>query len=200
MNLPGAALGGVPAMSPENRADLAFAVREDIDYVAASFVRGSADVREIRRVLAGARRRRIPIIAKIESASGVAHLDEIVAEADGMMVARGDLGVELPLQEVPIVQKKIIRTTVMNGKPVITATQMLDSMQRNPTPTRAEVSDVANAIFDGTSAVMLSNETAVGAVSGGGGAHDGDARARGRDAPARVRPPPADPARALATW
>jgi pyruvate kinase len=163
VNLPGAALGGVPAMSPENRADLAFAVREDIDYVAASFVRGSADVREIRRVLQEHGGARIPIIAKIESAAGVARLEEIVAEADGVMVARGDLGVELPLQEVPIVQKKIIRTTVMNGKPVITATQMLDSMQRNPTPTRAEVSDVANAIFDGTSAVMLSNETAVGA-------------------------------------
>jgi pyruvate kinase len=163
VNLPGAALGGVPAMSPENRADLAFAVREDIDYVAASFVRGAADVREIRRVLQEHGGGRIPIIAKIESASGVAKLDEIVAEADGIMVARGDLGVELPLQEVPIVQKKIIRTTVTSGKPVITATQMLDSMQRNPTPTRAEVSDVANAIFDGTSAVMLSNETAVGA-------------------------------------
>jgi len=163
VNLPGAALGGVPAMSPENRADLAFAVREDIDYVAASFVRTAADVREIRRVLQEHGGGRIPIIAKIESASGVAALDEIVAEADGVMVARGDLGVELPLQEVPIVQKKIIRTTVTNGKPVITATQMLDSMQRNPMPTRAEVSDVANAIFDGTSAVMLSNETAAGA-------------------------------------
>jgi len=162
VNLPGAALG-IPAMSPENRADLAFAVREDIDYVAASFMRGSADVREVRRVLQEHGGGRIPIIAKIESASGVQRLDEIVAEADGIMVARGDLGVELPLQEVPTVQKKIIRATVMNGKPVITATQMLDSMQRNPTPTRAEVSDVANAIFDGTSAVMLSNETAVGA-------------------------------------
>jgi pyruvate kinase len=162
VNLPGAALG-IPAMSPENRADLAFAVREDIDYVAASFMRGSADVREVRRVLQEHGGGRIPIIAKIESAAGVQRLDEIVAEADGIMVARGDLGVELPLQEVPTVQKKIIRATVMNGKPVITATQMLDSMQRNPTPTRAEVSDVANAIFDGTSAVMLSNETAVGA-------------------------------------
>jgi pyruvate kinase len=162
VNLPGAALG-IPAMSPENRADLAFAVQEDIDYVAASFVRSSADVREIRRVLQEHGGVRIPIIAKIETATGVQRLDEIVAEADGIMVARGDLGVELPLQEVPIVQKRIIRTTVTNGKPVITATQMLDSMQRNPTPTRAEVSDVANAIFDGTSAVMLSNETAVGA-------------------------------------
>ena len=162
VNLPGTDIG-IPTMNPENRADLAFAVQEDIDYVAASFVRSSADVREIRRVLQEHGGARIPIIAKIESAAGVQRLDEIVAEADGIMVARGDLGVELPLQEVPIVQKRIIRATVMNGKPVITATQMLDSMQRNPTPTRAEVSDVANAIFDGTSAVMLSNETAAGA-------------------------------------
>jgi len=161
VNLPGTSLG-VTAMTAENRADLMFAIEHDVVYIAASFVRSGADVREIRQLLEdhGAQ---IPIVAKIESASGVENLDEIVAEADGIMVARGDLGVEIPVQELPMVQKKIIRTTVMNGKPVITATQMLDSMQRNPTPTRAEVSDVANAIFDGTSAVMLSGETAAGA-------------------------------------
>ena len=160
VNLPGTSLA-VPSMTPENRADLIFAIEHDITYIAASFVRRADDVREIRQVLEE-HRAEIPIIAKIESAEGVARLDEIVAEADGIMVARGDLGVELPVREVPIVQKKIIRTTVMNGKPVITATQMLDSMKVSPTPTRAEVSDVANAIFDGTSAVMLSNETAAG--------------------------------------
>jgi pyruvate kinase len=161
VNVPGTTLG-VPAMSPENRADLLFAVEHEMTYVAASFMRNRSDVREIRQLLQeqGAS---IPIIAKIESADGVHNLEEIVDEADGIMVARGDLGVEIPVEELPIIQKKIIRTTVMNGKPVITATQMLDSMQRNPTPTRAEVSDVANAIFDGTSAVMLSNETAAGA-------------------------------------
>jgi pyruvate kinase len=160
MNLPGTSLG-VPSMSPENRADLMFAIENDLTYIAVSFVRGPADVREIRQVLEE-HEAEIPLIAKIESAAGVTHLDDIIAEADGIMVARGDLGVELPVREVPIIQKKIIRTTVMNGKPVITATQMLDSMKSSPTPTRAEVSDVANAIFDGTSAVMLSNETADG--------------------------------------
>jgi pyruvate kinase len=161
VNLPGAALER-RAMSPDNRKDLRFAAEHELDYVAASFVRTAADVLEIRKVLEenGAE---IPIIAKIENREGVRNLDAIVSVANGTMVARGDLGVELPLQEVPIVQKKIIRTTVMNGKPVITATQMLDSMERTPTPTRAEVSDVANAILDGTSAVMLSGETAVGA-------------------------------------
>jgi len=160
VNLPGAALG-MSAMTAENRADIVFAIENEVDYIAASFVRGGHDVREIRQLLEehGAR---IPIIAKIEAAVGVLNLEEIVAEADGTMVARGDLGVEIPVQEVPLTQKKIIRTTVMNGKPVITATQMLDSMKSSPLPTRAEVSDVANAIFDGTSAVMLSNETAAG--------------------------------------
>jgi pyruvate kinase len=133
-----------------------------VTYIAASFVRTTADLREIRQFL-GEHGAWIPIIAKIESFEGVANLEDIISEADGIMVARGDLGVEMPVQELPIVQKKIIRATVSKGKPVITATQMLDSMQRNPTPTRAEVSDVANAILDGTSAVMLSNETADGA-------------------------------------
>jgi pyruvate kinase len=161
VNIPGATLSARP-MSRENREDLLFAVDNEIDYIAASFVRTARDVAEIRQLLEdhGAR---IPVIAKIENKDAVENLDEIVAASNGTMVARGDLGVEMPLQEVPIVQKKIIRTTVMNGRPVITATQMLDSMERNPIPTRAEVSDVANAILDGTSAVMLSGETAQGA-------------------------------------
>jgi len=161
VNVPGASLS-VASLTPENREDLLFAIEHEVVYIAASFVRNAADVLDIRNFLQE-RGARIPIIAKIENKEGVENLDEIVATADGTMVARGDLGVELPLEEVPMVQKKIIQTTVMNGKPVITATQMLDSMQRNPTPTRAEVSDVANAILDGTSAVMLSGETAGGA-------------------------------------
>lgn len=160
MNLPHTELQ-LGSMGSESAEDLAFAAEHDVDYVAASFVRNADDVAELREVLTR-NGSNIPIIAKIESRSGVANLDEIVAAANGTMVARGDLGVEFPVEEVPAVQKKIIRTTVMNGKPVITATQMLDSMERNPRPTRAEASDVANAIFDGTSAVMLSGETAVG--------------------------------------
>ncbi len=160
VNIPDAALS-LNVMSPENLDDLLFAVNNEIDYVAASFVRRGDDVAGIREFLErhGAR---IPIIAKIENKEGVRNLEEIVAVADGTMVARGDLGVELPVEDVPLVQKQIIRSTVTNGKPVITATQMLDSMERNPRPTRAEVSDVANAILDGTSALMLSGETARG--------------------------------------
>ncbi len=145
----------------EDREDLAFAARNQVDYVAASIVQTAADVERTRALLHefGAD---TPVIAKIENRTGVDHLEEIVAAADGIMVARGDLGVQIPVEVVPTVQKKIIHNTVMNGKPVITATQMLDSMERNPRPTRAEVSDVANAIYDGTSAVMLSGETAAG--------------------------------------
>jgi pyruvate kinase len=161
VNLPGARLSPTVLLR-ETREDLLFAIEHDVDYLAASFVRSADDVLEIRRFLEdhGAQ---IPIIAKIENEEAVRNLEEIVSLANGTMVARGDLGVEMPLQDVPIVQKRIIHATVMNGKPVITATQMLDSMERNPLPTRAEVSDVANAILDGTSAVMLSGETAVGA-------------------------------------
>jgi pyruvate kinase len=161
MNLPHTELQ-LGSYGKANEEDLAFAAEHGMDYVAASFVRNAEDVDELREMLArhGAD---IPIIAKIESRQGVAHLDEIVAASKGTMVARGDLGVELPVEQVPAVQKRIIRATVMNGRPVITATQMLDSMERNPRPTRAEASDVANAIFDGTSAVMLSGETAIGA-------------------------------------
>ena len=161
VNLPGASLESGP-MSLENREDLLFAVDHDIDYIAASFVRTARDVQEIRQLLAD-HGSVIPVIAKIENRDAVENLGEIVSAANGTMVARGDLGVELPLQRVPLVQKHIIRATVGDGKPVITATQMLDSMERNPIPTRAEVTDVANAILDGTSAIMLSGETAIGA-------------------------------------
>ena len=141
--------------------DLEFVAAHEAEYVAASFIRDAADIERLRNKLAdlGAD---TPIIAKIENRAGVDNLDEIIAVADGTMVARGDLGVELDLAQGPTIQKRIIRSTVTNGKPVITATQMLDSMERNPRPTRAEVSDVANAILDGTSAVMLSGETAAG--------------------------------------
>lgn len=149
-------------ISSQDREDILFAIQHDITYIAASFVRDARDVVAIRRIL-DEHDAQIPIIAKIESKDGVECLDEIIAVSDGTMVARGDLGVEVEVQEVPIIQKRIIHTTVKAGKPVITATQMLDSMERNPVPTRAEVSDVANAIFDGTSAVMLSGETASGA-------------------------------------
>jgi pyruvate kinase len=164
VNLPETELS-LSAVGPENREDvlceLGFAADNDVEYVAASFVQSADDIHKMREILKeqGAD---CAIIAKIENQAGVAHLEAIVAAADGTMVARGDLGVELPLAEVPRTQKRIIRTTVGNGKPVITATQMLASMEFNPKPTRAEASDVANAILDGTSAVMLSGETAMG--------------------------------------
>jgi pyruvate kinase len=160
INIPGAPIL-VDGLNEANQADLRFAVEHGIDYIAASFMQRSEDVQNIRRFLrecGGS----IPIIAKIENREGLNHLEGIVAAANGTMVARGDLGVELAPAEVPAVQKRIIRTTVGSGKPTITATQMLDSMERNPQPTRAEASDVANAILDGSSAVMLSGETARG--------------------------------------
>ena len=164
VNLPDTQLA-MSAVSPENRDDivkeLTFAAENDVDYIAASFVQSADDIYKMREILIE-KDALIPIIAKIENKAGVANLEEIVDVADGIMVARGDLGVELPLADVPATQKRIIRTTVSNGKPVITATQMLASMEWNPKPTRAEASDVANAILDGTSAVMLSGETAVG--------------------------------------
>jgi len=164
VNLPETQLA-MSAVSPENRDDvvkeLNFAAENDVDYIAASFVQSADDIYKMREILVE-KDAMIPIIAKIENKAGVANLEEIVDAADGVMVARGDLGVELPLADVPTTQKLIIRTTVSNGKPVITATQMLASMEWNPKPTRAEASDVANAILDGTSAVMLSGETAVG--------------------------------------
>jgi pyruvate kinase len=165
VNLPGTQLS-VTAVDPEHRDDvqreLSFAAENDVEYIAASFIQTADEVQRMRAMLAEVGVE-IPIIAKIENRAGVANLEEIVQAADGVMVARGDMGVELPLADVPSTQKKIIRTTVSNGKPVITATQMLASMERNPKPTRAEASDVANAILDGSSAVMLSGETAAGA-------------------------------------
>lgn len=141
--------------------DLEFAIAQKVQYLAVPFVQNAGDIRQIRDKLASSGAD-ILIIAKIENRCGVDNMTEIIAAADGTMVARGDLGVELGVARCPTIQKKIIRSTVTNGKPVITVTQMLDSMERNPRPTRAEVSDVANAILDGTSAVMLSGETAVG--------------------------------------
>ena len=164
VNLPDTRLA-LSAVSPENREDvvreLGFAAENDVDYIAASFIQSADDIYKMREILIE-KDVNIPIIAKIENKAGVENLEEIVSAADGVMVARGDMGVELPLADVPATQKNIIRTTVSNGKPVITATQMLASMELNPKPTRAEASDVANAILDGTSAVMLSGETAVG--------------------------------------
>ncbi len=161
INIPGRKLS-TPALTPKDRRDLAAGVKMGVDYVALSFVREAADIEVLKRAL---RRLKadIPIIAKIEKPQAVENLDAILEHADGIMVARGDLGVELPPEDVPILQKRMIRAARCVGKPVITATQMLESMIHHPRPTRAEASDVANAIFDGTDAVMLSAETAIGA-------------------------------------
>ncbi|MDD7593020.1 MAG: pyruvate kinase [Peptoniphilaceae bacterium] len=152
----------LPALTDQDKADILFGIEAGVDLIFASFIRSGADVNAIRALLEDNGGGHIHVYAKIESEQGVNNLDEIVDAADGIMVARGDLGVEVPNERVPIVQKQIIRAANLAGKPVITATQMLDSMQRNPRPTRAEVNDVANAILDGSDAVMLSGETAAG--------------------------------------
>lgn len=161
INVPGAKLT-MPYMSQKDKDDLAFAVENGFDFIAASFVRTADDVVQIRTELERHDSHNMRIIAKIENGEGVDNIDEIIRVADGIMVARGDLGVEIPLEEIPVIQKLIIRKAYNAGKQVITATQMLDSMMKNPRPTRAESTDVANAIYDGTSCIMLSGETAAG--------------------------------------
>ena len=158
LNLPGVAVSA-PSITEKDRADVVFAVQQQVDYLAMSFVRRAEDIVQLRGLIP----KGILIVAKIEKDTALAHIEGILRAADAVMVARGDLGVELPFEEVPLVQKRIIKLANHLGRPVITATQMLESMIQNPRPTRAEASDVANAILDGTDAVMLSAETASGA-------------------------------------
>ena len=160
INLPGAALS-IPALTEKDRNDLEFGLKHEVDLVAISFVRSASDVREVKQLIVeqGAN---VPVIAKLEKPQALEQLEEIFEAANGVMVARGDLGVEMPPEQVPVIQKHVIRRAAEWRKPVIIATQMLESMIENPRPTRAEASDVANAVFDGTDAVMLSGETASG--------------------------------------
>ena len=162
VNVPGVELN-MPFVSPKDLADIVFAVEQGYDFIAASFTRTAEDIMEIRKILQEHGGEKIHIIAKLENKQGVKNCEDILRVADGIMIARGDMGVEIPLEEVPVIQKELIRKAMHMGKPVITATQMLDSMMKNPRPTRAETSDVANAIYQGTSAIMLSGETAAGA-------------------------------------
>lgn len=161
LNVPGVNVG-LPAITAKDKEDLQFGIEQGVDFVAASFVRDAAGVKEVRKYLDNHLGCKIQILSKIECMEAVTNIQDIIDESDGIMVARGDLGVEVPAQKVPHIQKAIIRSCNEHHKPVITATQMLDSMIRNPRPTRAEVADVANAIYDGTDAVMLSGETAAG--------------------------------------
>ena len=162
INVPGTKLQ-FEFLSEKDKNDLIFGCKQDVNFIAASFVRRKQDVLDIKKLIAENGKPDIKVLPKIECVEGVENIDEIIEVADGIMVARGDLGVEVPAEEVPLIQKSIIRKCNAAGKVVITATQMLESMQENPRPTRAEVSDVANAIYDGTSATMLSGETAAGA-------------------------------------
>lgn len=162
VNIPNAHLS-MPFISEKDHQDILFAIQNGYDFIAASFTRCADDIMQIRHILQENNCHTINIIAKIENMEGVENIDEILRVVDGVMVARGDLGVEVPLEDVPSLQKKLIQRGIAAGKPVITATQMLDSMIKNPRPTRAEATDVANAIYDGTSAIMLSGESAVGA-------------------------------------
>lgn len=162
VNIPNAHLS-MPFVSEKDHQDILFAIKNGYDFIAASFTRCADDIMQIRHILQENNCHTINIIAKIENMEGVENIDEILRVVDGVMVARGDLGVEVPLEDVPSLQKKLIQRGIAAGKPVITATQMLDSMIKNPRPTRAEATDVANAIYDGTSAIMLSGESAVGA-------------------------------------
>jgi len=163
MNLPGVRVSA-SSVTAKDIEDLKFGIANDVDYVALSFVRGPEDIRKLRDIIISEAQKgnRFPIVAKIEKAEAVSNIDKIIAEADGIMVARGDLGVEMPTEEVPIIQKMIVRKCNEQGVPVIVATQMLESMIENPRPTRAEATDVANAVLDGTDAVMLSGETSLG--------------------------------------
>ena len=161
VNLPGVEVN-MPFISPKDHDDILFGIKEGYDFIAASFTRTAADVKEIRDILEKNGGHDIKIIAKIENQQGVDNIDSIIEAADGIMIARGDMGVEIPLEDVPVIQKDIIAKVYTAGKQVITATQMLDSMIKNPRPTRAETTDVANAIYQGTSAIMLSGETAAG--------------------------------------
>ena len=161
INVPGTRLS-MPFISERDRSDIIFGIEHGFDFIAASFTRSAADILEIRQILKEYKCHTVNIIAKIENMEGVQNIDEILRVADGIMVARGDMGVEIPFEDVPVLQKQLIKKSYLAGKQVVTATQMLDSMMKNPRPTRAEATDVANAIYDGTSCVMLSGETAAG--------------------------------------
>lgn len=162
INIPDVNLS-MPYLSDRDREDILFGIEQDVDFVAASFVQCKEDILQLRRLLDKNGGEDIKIISKIENYQGVENIDEIIAVSDGIMIARGDMGVEIPYEEVPVIQKMIIKKVYQVGKQVITATQMLESMIKNPRPTRAEATDIANAVYDGTSAIMLSGETAAGA-------------------------------------